>query len=268
MAKKRIALIGYGALGRIIFEQVSARLSDFYEIIGVLDANEAARADIEASGCKAYASVNEIIADYPDYVVEAAGTAVVRELAKPVVEAGISMIILSVGGLVYDEFRTSLVDIAGRKGCKIHVPSGAIGGFDLLRTLSEIGIEEAEIENFKPPQNLNGAPFLDGRDLPEDRAEVIFEGSAREAIKGFPKNVNVAISSGLAGIGLDEMRVMIKSDPSLTSNIHVVKARSECDSITVRVESAPDAKNPKSSTITAWSVVALLRNLASPLEFF
>ena len=38
--------------------------------------------------------------------------------------------------------------------------------------------------------------------------------------------------------------------------------------VTVAGTPCDDPANPKSSTSTAWSVVALLKNLASPVQFF
>lgn len=265
---KNIILIGYGALGRVIHKGILDKLSELYHVTGILEANADFKKDILDSGCKAYAALDEALADKPDYIVEAAGVGAVKSLALPVVEKGIPIIILSVGALADDVFREKLIMEAEKRHSKIHIPSGAIGGFDVLMTLWEMGMTDARIENYKPPQNLNGAPYLNGRELSTEHTETIFDGNAKEAIKGFPQNVNVAVSSGLAGIGLEKMQVMIQSDPGLKENVHIVTASSEHDSITVKVVSAPDEKNPKSSTITAWSVIALLRNLASPIEFF
>ena len=51
----------------------------------------------------------------------------------------------------------------------------------------------------------------------------VFEGSAREAIAGFPANVNVAVALSLAGVGPDRTRVEIWADPGVTRNTHTIR---------------------------------------------
>lgn len=143
-----------------------------------------------------------------------------------------------------------------------------MGGFDALRTLNLVGIDEIEIENRKAPGSLNGAPYLQGVPLPEDRENDVFSGTAREAIAAFPKNVNVAVASALAASDPDQAKVRIHSVPGMTRNTHIIRAGNALGAVTLQFDSCPDPKNPRSSTITAWSTAALLRELASPVRFF
>ncbi|MCD7906357.1 MAG: DUF108 domain-containing protein, partial [Clostridium sp.] len=116
--------------------------------------------------------------------------------------------------------------------------------------------------------SLNGAPYLNGRVLSAEEQERIFEGTARDAISGFPKNVNVAVASALASVGVDQMQVTIDSCPGMEDNVHKIVVENDSVKAVVEISSKPDADNPKSSVMTAWSVVALLDNLASPFQFF
>ena len=124
------------------------------------------------------------------------------------------------------------------------------------------------IENFKAPRSLNGAPYLNGEDLPKDEERLVFSGNAIEAIAGFPKNVNVAVASALTSVGTEQMKVEITSIPGLEDNIHKITVQNGAAKAVLEVSSTPDPVNPKSSIVTAWSVVALLKQLASPVEFF
>ena len=89
-----------------------------------------------------------------------------------------------------------------------------------------------------------------------------------DAINGFPKNVNVAVAAALASDRLQNATVQITSDPEATENIHHIVLKNQLMRAELTVAGKPDPANPKSSTSTAWSVVALLKNLASPISFF
>ena len=85
-----------------------------------------------------------------------------------------------------------------RCGTRLFIPNGAVGGLDLLQTYALMGDAHLTIENEKAPKSLNGAPYLAGRTLSETAAETVFTGSVKDAIAGFPKNVNVAVAASLA----------------------------------------------------------------------
>lgn len=262
---KRVAIIGAGALGRVLAENLYDKLHDRYEITGIL-ARTPATALAEQIGCRAYESISDLLEEQPDYVVEIAGIAAVAENGIKILRAGIDLIIVSVGALANAELYASLVTAAEESGSRIYIASGAIGGFDLMRTFAIMGPMTAEIENTKAPENLEGAPYLSGRLLTQRDEATIFEGSVEDAIHGFPKNVNVAVATDLA-VNCDT-KVTIRSIPNLSWNNHVIRLHSRTAEAEITIRSMPDPKNPKSSTFTAWSVIALLDNLDSPVQFF
>ena len=137
-----------------------------------------------------------------------------------------------------------------------------------MQTFALMGNAEVVIGNTKAPKSLEGAPYLKGKTLSADKKEVVFTGSVPDAINGFPKNVNVAVAAALASGTLTDARVQITSDPESTENIHHISLKNNLMRAELTVAGKPDPANPKSSTSTAWSVVALLKNLASPVQFF
>ena len=177
---------------------------------------------------------------------------------------------------------SAVSEAAEQGGSVLHIASGAIGGFDLMRTLAFRerqlarrgqkafpGQElEARVDNFKAPASLNGAPFLGGKELPADRRVEVFAGTAAEAIAGFPKNVNVAVAAASASAGMGRTRVTITSDPALVENTHRIHVQGFGVRADMEFASLPDPENPRSSTMTAWSVLALLDELASPVRYF
>ncbi|HCX99442.1 MAG TPA: aspartate dehydrogenase [Bacteroidales bacterium] len=268
MKKYKLAIIGSGSLGSIIGKVVSRDLSKEYDILGVLSGKiENAVKLAEEIGCKAYKTLNEIIDDQPDYIIEAASPDVFKDIGVKILANSINLIPLSVGALADKEFYSNIKTAALEDNCRVHIPSGAVGGFDVLRASMLIEDVEVNITTDKSPESLNGAPFLKGRKLPEEKAEEIFTGFAMEAIEHFPENVNVAVTTALATTGVENTKVSINSIPGFKSNKHEIKLVGETVSVNVIVETKPSKDNPKSSTLAAYSVISLLKNLVSPIAF-
>lgn len=268
MKQYKIAIIGSGALGSIIGKVVSGDLSEEYEILGVLSGRiENAVKLAHEIGCKAYKTLNEIIDDKPDYIIEAASPEVFKNIGIKILENGISLIPLSVGALADKEYYNNVKAAALENNCRVYIPSGAVGGFDVLRGAMLMEDAEVSITTKKSPGSLNGAPFLKGRKLSEEKAEEIFSGSAMEAIEHFPENVNVAVATAIATTGVENIKVSIHSIPGLESNEHEINLTGKIIKVNVTIETTPSDDNPKSSTLAAYSVISLLKNIVSPITF-
>src|SRR5699024_7964930 len=126
---------------------------------------------------------------------------------------------------------------------------------------------DVSITTEKSPGSLEGAPFLKNKELSKEKTEEIFSGYAKEAIEHFPKNVNVAVATALATTGVENTKVLIKSIPGSQSNKHTIKLKAETVNVTIAIETMPSKDNPKSSALAAYSVIALLKNLISPIAF-
>ena len=96
--------------------------------------------------------------------------------------------------------------------------------------------------------------------------KLIFSGSAREAVRGFPANVNVAVALSLAGIGADRTTIEIWADPTVTRNTHRIRVEATAARFELAIENVPSEENPRSGKLTPLSVIAALRGLASPLR--
>ena len=268
----RIFLSGAsGNVGKALVREIAA--GGEFELAGgwCLEAGEdlGTLAGIAPLGVKASASLEEgVAASKPDIVVEFAGREAVKEYAVRVLEHGSDLVIASIGALADPAFREKLQNAAKEHHHKVYLPNGAIGALDLMQTFALMGEAEVMIGNTKAPKSLEGAPYLRGQSLPTDKKEIIFEGSVTDAINGFPKNVNVAVAAALASDTLKRATVQITSDPESKENIHKITLKNALMKAEVTIAGKPDPANPKSSTSTAWSVVALLKNLASPIQFF
>lgn len=268
MKRNKLAIIGSGALGSIIGKVVSKDLSKEYEILGVLSGNiENAIKLADKISCKAYKTLDDVIDDKPDYIIEAASPRVFRDMGIKILANSISLIPLSVGALADKEFYNNVKATASKNNCRVYIPAGAVGGFDILRASMLMEDAEVSITTEKSPESLNGAPFLKGRKLSDEKAEEIFIGLAKEAIEHFPENVNVAVATALATTGVENIKVSINSIPGIKSNKHEIKLVGKTVKVNVIIETTPSEENPKSSTLAAFSVISLLKNLVSSITF-
>ncbi|UVO38702.1 aspartate dehydrogenase [Bradyrhizobium arachidis] len=199
-----------------------------------------------------------------DIVVECAPTSQLRAIVEPAVKRGKSAVVVSVGGLLdnYD-----LIDLARANGGRILVPTGALIGLDAVNAAAVGTIHSVKMVTRKPIDGLRGAPFIvqnkvDIDDLREPLK--LFEGSARDAAKGFPANVNVAVALSLAGIGPDRTQVQVWADPTVTRNVHRIEVEADSARFSMGIENIP-SENPKTGMITALSVIALLRKQRATL---
>jgi len=265
---KKVALVGCGSLGAIIARGILEKLGDDYMLAAVMDNRpQVVQALAHECNCRACSNLAELLVEEPAYVVEAAGSEVLREIALPVLRAGADLLPLSVGVFANEKFYREVNDTAARLGRRVYIVSGAIGGFDLMQAAMIGGSVTACITNLKPPSALNGAPGLGGKLLPEDREELVFSGTARQAIEKFPKNVNVAVALALNTIGVDATRTEIRSVPGMQNNLHRIHLSGEFGAATVEIASRPSHNNPKSSAMAAFRVLAKLKNLAQPISF-
>jgi len=181
------------------------------------------------------------------------------------VRAGRIFMPLSVGALLD---HMDLVDLARASGGRIFVPTGALLGLDAVRAVAEGRIESVRIVTRKPPHGLAGAPLLAAKGLSVEGLTApvkVFEGSARQAIRGFPANVNVAVALSLAGVGPDATHVEIWADPTVTRNTHTITVTSDTSNFEMTIAGLPTPENPATGRITPLSVIAALRRLTAPM---
>jgi aspartate dehydrogenase len=262
----KLGIAGLGAIGLSV-----ARAVDAGRVPGIGLAAVSARDHAKArSGMDGFRSAPPLVsladlAEAADVVVECLPASQFAAVARPAVERGRIFMPLSVGALIG---HMELVERARTTGARIVVPTGALLGLDAVRAAAEGRIASVRIVTRKPPAGLAGAPLLVERGIAvEGLAEPlkVFEGSAREAIAGFPANVNVAVALSLAGIGPDATRAEIWADPGVTRNTHTIVVKSDSADLTMTIENIPSEENPRTGKITALSVLAALRRLTAPL---
>ncbi len=262
---KRAALIGYGAIAHMVVEEL-ARNAGEVRISAVLVREhrvETARRELAAS-IDVVTTVPELLARRPDVVVECAGQGAVRDYGDAVLAAGIDLMVIATGAFADAGLLDDLTERAKGTGARILVPAGAIAGIDGLTALRVGGLDRVRYTSAKPPEAWRGTPAEDQFDL-DKLAEptVIFRGSPIDAAREYPKNANLAMTVALAGAGVDKTEIELVADPGVTTNLGRINAEGRFGRLDVEMEGEPAPTNPKTSAVTALSIVHAIRNLAA-----
>jgi len=259
-----VGLLGCGAIGsELALAVVEGRAGDA-RLVGLFDQDGARAAALAASLPVSVACCD----DFEEFrategmrlVVECASRSAVRALAPRVLEAGLDLLVISSGGLAEPTFFRQVSHLAVENGCRLVVPSGALGGIDAVRAARGL-LDEVSLTTTKRPAALSGAPGYrawEGKNLTEPT--VVFEGSALEAIDLFPANVNVGITLSLAGIGPERTRIRIVADPASSGNVHEVVARGAFGVASFRLENQPHVTNARTSYLAVLSAIEALRS--------
>lgn len=259
MTPIRIALVGCGAIGSSILEllQGDTRLA-VSAIVVPAPALPDARA-VAARLAPSAVVAEAVPADGIDLVVEAAGHAAIEAHVLPALRRGLPCVVASVGALSAAGLPEALEAAARDGGTQVQLIAGAIGAIDALAAARIGGLDAVRYTGRKPPQAWTGTPAEAVCDLASLKApQVIFEGSAREAARQYPKNANVAATVSLAGLGLDATTVRLVADPSVDENVHTVEAEGAFGRFELTMRNKPLAANPKTSALTVYSAVRAL----------
>ncbi len=257
----KIGLVGCGTIGSGLAKAIDQKFKDKAKLVALYDIDNTMAASLANSLSEAppILSLDELIKEC-DLVVEAATASVSGEIARKALLADRDVMVMSVGGLVEGD----IFELANQKHHHIYLPSGAICGLDGVKSALMSKISRVSLTSRKPPKGFQGAPYVveNKIDLDSIREEtVLFQGSAREAIRGFPQNVNVAVALSFAGIGLDKTHVRIMCSPHYTTNSHEVEVEGEFGKLTTKTDNVPAPQNPKTSYMVVLSAIATLKGI-------
>ncbi len=261
----KVFLIGCGCVGRVLAENMDRmeEIEEFY----VYDVVKENAKCIVNDFSKSKISENPFESmDETDLVIEAASQDAVAEFGSETLKRGKDFMILSVGALGDEKLRKEMFALARERGGKIYIPSGAVCGIDVLNAASVANIDSVELETVKPPHSLKDSDYIVKNNINLDNLNektVVFEGSAKEAVKAFPRNVNVSATLSLAGLGFDKTTVRVIVDPEAKRNVHRVRITGDFGISECYVENTPSPDNPRTSYLAAISAVATLKRIVS-----
>lgn len=262
-----VGLIGLGSMGSFVAREIIKGEIPGIQLVAAADIRLPAPDLLQEMRDHSISLVQsfESLGDYPlRLVIECANQKVVTECADFFLAKGVDLLIMSVGALVQGSLFSRLAARAEEKGCRIYLPSGAIGAIDALQAARLKGLDEVTLTTRKPPRSLAKIEGLNLEDLKEPR--VLYEGPATDAVVKFPQNVNVAATLSLAGLGPERTRVRVVADPGVHQNIHEIHARGAFGSFEIRLANWPNPDNPKTSLLSCLSVVSLLKRLRGTVQ--
>jgi aspartate dehydrogenase len=264
-ADVRVAVVGLGAIGIRVVEALDDGIDGL--VLAAVSVQNPSKHQARLAGLKKPPAMLpiEALSEVADLVIECAPSKLLKSIVAPFVKSGKTAVVLSVGALLEHD---DLIELAKQNGGQIVVPTGALIGLDAVTAAAVGEIQSVRMITRKPVRGLAGAPYIVDNNIDIERITEplkIFDGTAREAAKGFPANLNVAVALSLAGIGPDRTRLEIWADPALTRNVHRVEVESDSARFSMSIENVP-SENPRTGLITALSVIAWLRKLRAPLR--
>ncbi len=264
MKMMKVGIIGCGAIGGVIADAILDRFSNTIELSCLCDIDEKKACALSGRlKTKPDVKTRDKLIRKCDLVIEAASGKVSHEIAKEVLESGKDVLVMSTGGLLG---KPDIFELAKKKNAKIYLPSGAVCGLDGLKSAMMANVKSVRLTTRKLPAGLKEAPYIVENNIDLDsikKETVIFEGTAQEAVKGFPKNVNVSTTLSMCGLGGGNTKVRIITSPEYKSNSHEVEVEGDFGKLKTVTENVPMPTNPKTSYIAALSAIALLNDIIS-----
>lgn len=245
---KTVGIIGCGTIGYIITDAVAKELVKCDRIVLFDGQIERARklGMIIKPKAVVVESVDKMLALKPSVIVEAASQVAAKQYARTILRGGVDLIVMSVGALLELDLQSP----------RLHIPSGAIGGLDAISSATLAGIDRIILTSHKNPKAL---------EMSNKTKEIVFDGSAQEAVKRFPKEINVAASLALTA-GTEKVRVRVVSDPDVNRIVHEIKVEWRFGDMNLIFSNDAYPNNPKTSALAAWSAIKLLKDILEKAE--
>ncbi len=240
---KTVAIVGCGAIGTLIAQAIEKGVVPcdrliLYDIDKVKAEKLKETLHVPAAVAE---SLDELIKLKPTVMVEAASQQAARDIVPKAISGNVELIVMSVGALLGMNVRSS----------KIHISSGAIGGLDAISSADLAGVDEVVLTTRKNPRVL---------DLDNQAEKLVYEGGAEEAARRFPREMNVAATLALT-VEPEKVRVQVISDPKVQKNVHEIRVKWKYGDMFLRFSNDPHPENPKTSALSAWSAIRLLKEI-------
>lgn len=270
MNKLKIGIVGCGAIGSSLAKAIVRDLSEEAELAALydIDMDKAKQLSLVFFRDKKIAldSLGQLI-KRSELLIECSSSRSSWDIARAALAKGRDIMIMSVGGIAGHIRQMSA--LAKKHNARIYIPSGAISGVDGLKAAKIGKIRNVVLTTTKNPLSFKGVKFIEDKGIKVDKIKkdtVLFSGTARQAVKYFPQNINVAGVLSIAGIGQGKTYVKIIASPKIKKNIHEVMIESDSGKIFSRTENIAHPDNPKTSYLAVLAAIATLKQILVPIK--
>jgi len=269
--KLKIGIVGCGAIGSSLAKEIALNFRQDAILTALFDIRPEKSAGLSKKiikGTKLCVRNLDSLIKQSDLVIESSCAKAAWEIARKSLSGGRKVMLMSVGGMVGHS--DQLLALAVKYNAQVYFPSGAISGIDALKAANIDGVRSVVLTTRKHPDAFKGVAYVEKHfhraltNLKQDK--VLFAGTAAQAVKHFPQNVNVAAVLGLAGIGMHKTKVRIIASPGARKNIHEILIESKAARIFTRTENILHPQNPKTSYLAVLSAIATLKQILQPIK--
>ncbi len=264
----RVALAGFGTVGQDVARRLTAGAIPGVALTAVT-ARDLDKARANAAKLSPTPKVVKLaeLASHADVIVECATAESCPEIVRFGLAAGRTVLVVSAAGLIG---LPDVEDLARRAGGRLRIASGALPGLDSLRCAREGAIASVKLTSRIRPNSLAHEDYVlsQGFDFaknPPKEPVRVFQGSAREAARAFPRHFNVAVALSIAGIGFDRTEIEVWADADIPGAIHRVDVAADDIELSMTSRNRPSSSNPRTSRIVAPSIMAALRAMVAPV---
>lgn len=264
----RVGIGGFGTVGQTVARRLAAGAIP-EAVLTAISARDLEKARRNAASLKPRPLVVPVeqLPEHADVIVECATGEGFAAVARPALEAGKIVLPVSIGALVS---HPEIVELAELGSGTIRIVTGGLPGLDGVRGARESGITSARMVSQIRPESLAHEDYVLARGFdfstPPAEPVKVFEGTAREAARAFPRHFNVAAALSIAGIGFDRTMIEVWANAGAPGAVHEVVVESGAIRLILKAENRPSDENPRTSRGVAPSVMAALRSLVSPVQ--
>ncbi len=264
----KVGIVGLGLIGRQLAALFRDRKPSGLTLHSVTVRDPiSGRAQLDALGLDTPILPLQDMAREVDIIAETARAAALRGIVEAAFAEDRTLVCVSAAGLI--ECQDLIAQSAATGRGRLIVASGGMPGLDCVRAACEAGVLSFQLESrFTVPALAHEEYVINrGFDLTQPFKDpiVVFEGSAIEAAKAFPRHFNVGMTLQVATRSEVDIRIRLIADPSLTGPIHHLEIETPSGGFSLECRNVLTAEN-RASRIVAPSIMAALRRLVDPMS--
>jgi aspartate dehydrogenase len=260
--KVKVGFIGCGAIGSRLAKSVRYDLKNHCQITGIYDLlperTEKLATTLGLNRTVVKRSIPDLIRSC-DFVVEAIASNKTTEIIEKVIQAKKGILIMSVGKILAIQ---QIFKLAEKNQTMILIPSGAIGGLDVIKSIDPKDISKITLTTRKPPSSLEQSDYLTKKKIfinSIKKETVLFDGNVQRSVDLFPRNINVAAALALASRAQNKIHIRIITSPKFILNSHEINVWGKFGHLSVRTDNLPCPDNKKTSYLAVLSAVQTLK---------